>query len=129
MGRESDDEQADSRAMPRFTALPFALSLALLCVGTLGVSLQNNTCMDASTVPPAGPKTFDCRGFVIESTDMTWRRRDWATTEASITKYFAPGWQSVRAYGTYIKGLGGLRSFMKEWLAGFPDVFIYMSDL
>jgi len=80
-------------------------------------------------VPPAGPKTFDCRGFVIESTDMTWHRRDWATTEASITKYFAPGWQSVRAYGTYIKGLGGLRSFMKEWLTGFPDVFIYMSDL
>jgi len=89
----------------------------------------NNTCMDRATVPPAGPKTFDCRGFVIESTDATWHSRSWTATEEAIGKYFAEGWQSVRAFGTIINGRDGLAAFMKEWLKGFPDVFIMASDL
>merc|ERR1712048_455926 len=85
--------------------------------------------MDQSTVPPTGPKTFDCRGFVIESTDATWHMRSWSATDLAIDKYFAEDWQSVRAFGSIIDGRVGLRKFMKEWLAGFPDVFIMVSDL
>jgi hypothetical protein len=99
--------------------LPLAVALAPV----------NNTCMDAVSKPPSGPKTFDCPGFVIKSTDDTWHMRDWAMTNASIDKYFAPHWQSVRAFGTIIDGKTGLREFMQEWLAAFPDVFIQMSDL
>lgn len=89
----------------------------------------NNTCMDASTVVPDGPRTFDCRGFVIQSTDATWHQRDWNATLAAIDKYFTDDWQSVRAFGTIINGRKGLRTFMKQWLGGFPDVFIRVSDL
>eukprot|EP00441_Pelagodinium_beii_P030993 CAMPEP_0197708776 /NCGR_PEP_ID=MMETSP1338-20131121/128122_1 /TAXON_ID=43686 ORGANISM="Pelagodinium beii, Strain RCC1491" /NCGR_SAMPLE_ID=MMETSP1338 /ASSEMBLY_ACC=CAM_ASM_000754 /LENGTH=616 /DNA_ID=CAMNT_0043292707 /DNA_START=33 /DNA_END=1883 /DNA_ORIENTATION=+ len=90
----------------------------------------DNSCMDQSTVPPGGPKTFDCRRFVIESTDATWHAGgSWAKTEEAIHKYFAEDWQSVRAFGSIINGREGLASFMKEWLKGFPDVFIYVSDL
>mmetsp|Transcript_82477 Transcript_82477/g.146153 ORF Transcript_82477/g.146153 Transcript_82477/m.146153 type:complete len:244 (+) Transcript_82477:68-799(+) len=89
----------------------------------------NNTCMDHATVPPSGPRSFDCRGFVINSTDETWHQRSWSTTEAAISKYFTEDWQSVRAFGTIINGRSGLKTFMKQWLGGFPDVFIRMSDL
>jgi len=104
----------------------FALLIPLVAAALVPV---NNTCMDAVSKPPPGPKTFDCPGFVIESTDVTWHQRDWNTTSMAIDKYFAPHWQSVRAFGTIIDGRTGLREFMKEWLTGFPDVFIQMSDL
>jgi len=104
----------------------FALLIPLVAAALVPV---NNTCMDAVSKPPPGPKTFDCPGFVIESTDVTWHQRDWNTTSMAIDKYFAPHWQSVRAFGTIIDGRTGLREFMKEWLEGFPDVFIQMSDL
>jgi len=97
--------------------------------GAHSMSPSNNSCMDASTAPPIGPKTFDCRRFVIESTDATWHAKTWAETEEAIHKYFAEDWQSVRAFGEIIDGREGLKSFMKDWLKGFPDVFIYVSDL
>lgn len=94
---------------------------------------ENNNCMDKippnNQPPKDGPKTLDCPRFVIESTDQTWHVRNWETTLASIDKYFAPNWMSVRNFGTFIKGREGLRAFMKDWLGGFPDVFIYMSDV
>eukprot|EP00931_Biecheleriopsis_adriatica_P084158 TRINITY_DN5789_c0_g1_i4.p1 TRINITY_DN5789_c0_g1~~TRINITY_DN5789_c0_g1_i4.p1 ORF type:complete len:255 (+),score=54.41 TRINITY_DN5789_c0_g1_i4:64-828(+) len=106
-----------------------AWSLLSLCLGAVG-GPSNNSCMDGSTAPPAtGPKTFDCRRFVIDSTDATWHAKTWAETEEAIHKYFAEDWQSVRAFGEIINGREGLKSFMKDWLKGFPDVFIYVSDL
>lgn len=90
---------------------------------------HNNNCMNKMPPPPPGPQTLDCPRFVIESTDQTWHARDPKTTEEAINKYFAPHWQSVRNFGTYIDGREGLRAFMKDWLTGFPDVFIYMSDV
>jgi hypothetical protein len=72
---------------------------------------------------------LDCRRFVIESTDATWHTGSWEQTEAAIDKYFAEHWQSVRGFGTVINGRAGLREFMRDWLKGFPDVFIMVSDL
>jgi len=109
-------------SMPAFATMLVALASAR-------THPVNNTCMDVSTVPPPGPKSFDCRRFVIESTDATWHQRNWSATEEAITRYFAPGWQSVRAFGTIIDGLEGLQAFMKEWLVGFPDVFIRVADV
>lgn len=90
---------------------------------------HNNDCAGKISKPPPGPRTLDCPRFVIESTDQTWHTRSWEITEAAINKYFAPNWQSVRAFGTILDGREGLRAFMKDWLVGFPDVFIYVSDV
>merc|ERR1712086_67154 len=90
----------------------------------------NNTCMDKQTSPPmSGPRTLDCRRFVIESTDATWHQRNFNASLAAIDKYFAEDWLSVRAFGTVINGRDGLRIFMKQFLEGFPDVFIMVSDV
>jgi hypothetical protein len=91
--------------------------------------LENNDCMSEAWRPPPGPKTFDCPRFVVESTDQTWHSRSLEKSEAAIDKYFAPHWQSVRAFGTFIDGREGLRTFMKDWLTGFPDVFISVADV
>lgn len=90
---------------------------------------HNNNCADKFPKIPPGPKTLDCPRFVVESTDQTWHSRSLEKSEAAINKYFAPHWQSVRAFGTVLNGREGLRSFMKDWLTGFPDVFIYVSDV
>jgi len=103
--------------------------LAVSVTATAALPPVNNSCMDAATTPPAGPRTFDCREFVIYSTDQTWHQRNMDITEAAIEKYFAEDWQSVRAFGVVINGRKGLLDFMKEWLIGFPDVFIRASDI
>merc|ERR1719502_335239 len=98
----------------------FQMCWSLLVASALGATPANNSCMDRSTVPPPGPKTFDCRRFVIESTDATWHAGgSWEKTEEAIHKYFAEDWQSVRAFGSIINGREGLKSFMQEWLKGF----------
>lgn len=89
----------------------------------------NNSCMDKATAVPDGPRLFDCPAFVIKSTDDTWHARNFTKTLAAIDRYFTEDWQSVRAFGTVIDGRAGLRSFMKDWLGGFPDVNIRVSDL
>merc|ERR1711907_135299 len=106
------------------------LLASLVFVASASLQPVNNTCMDKSTKPPTdGPRTFDCRNFVIESTDATWHQRSLNASLAAIDKYFAEDWQSVRAFGTLINGRTGLRTFMKQWLEGCPDVFILVSDL
>lgn len=114
------------------TPAPLMALIALgAASGVSGSGLQpvNNTCMDKVSVPPPGPQDFDCRGFVIYSTDETWHQRSWDITEEAISKYFAPDWQSVRAFGTVLNGRPGLKKFMKDWLGGFPDVFIRVADV
>lgn len=47
----------------------------------------------------------------------------------AIDEYFAEDWESVRAFGLKIKGRKALRSFMKQWLEGFPDVYVHVADV
>merc|ERR1712054_225541 len=105
-------------------------SCLFVCAPASSLQPVNNTCMDNATgPPPSGPRAFDCRGFVIESTDATWHQRSYNASLEAIDTYFAEDWQSVRSFGTVINGRVGLRTFMKQWLEGFPDVFILVADL
>ena len=94
----------------------------------------DNSCSNAYTKPPpeprgAPPSALDCPNFVISSTDATWHARDWAKTDAAVDTYFAEDWQSVRAFGLMLRGREALREFMRDWLGGFPDVFIHVADV
>lgn len=94
---------------------------------------ENNECSNAYTQPPGGADSpsggFDCPAFVIRSTDKTWHPRNWEATNAAVDRYFAEDWQSVRAFGLMLRGREALRSFMRDWLGGFPDVFIHVADV
>ena len=35
----------------------------------------------------------------------------------------------MRAFGMMLRGREALRTFMKDWLGGFPDVFIHVADV
>ena len=98
--------------------------------GALGVPpADNNQCANRYAHPPAGSQTLDCPDFVIRSTDATWHPRDWDATSRAVDTYFSDDWQSVRAFGMMIRGREALRDFMKDWLGGFPDVFIHVADV
>ena len=103
--------------------------------GTGGTPIpdENNECSTAYTMPPGGGEepsaAFDCPAFVIRSTDATWHARDWARTSAAVDTFFSEDWLSVRAFGLTLRGRESLRSFMKDWLGGFPDVFIHVADV
>mmetsp|Transcript_42409 Transcript_42409/g.137606 ORF Transcript_42409/g.137606 Transcript_42409/m.137606 type:complete len:175 (+) Transcript_42409:445-969(+) len=98
--------------------------------GALGAPpADNNQCASRYGHPPAGSQTLDCPDFVIRSTDATWHPRDWDATNRAVDTYFSDDWQSVRAFGMMIRGREALRDFMKDWLGGFPDVFIHVADV
>jgi len=88
----------------------------------------NSDCVIQATALPDGPRSFDCRRFVIESTDQTWHQRSWDATEAAIAKYYAEDWKSV-GIGSLINGRSGLRHFAKQRLEGFPNVVIHVPDV
>ena len=107
---------------------------------------ENNECSNAYTKPPPaatadtadkangdsdgdGDGAFDCPAFVIRSTDATWHPRSWEATNRAVDTYFSEDWQSVRAFGMMLSGREALRSFMRDWLGGFPDVFIHVADV
>ena len=94
---------------------------------------DNNQCSNAYTQPPGGAEvdstSFDCPAFVIASTDATWHTRNWELTNKAVDTYFSEDWQSVRAFGLMLRGREALRSFMKDWLGGFPDVYIHVADV
>ena len=93
-------------------------------------ALLNNDCSNAYTQPPGGSESaFDCPAFVIRSTDETWHPRSWEATNKAVDTYFSEDWQSVRAFGMMLRGREELRAFMKDWLGGFPDVFIHVADV
>ena len=71
--------------------MPLLLT-TLLAAAAHSLRPVNNTCMDKATQPPPGPRTFDCRNFVITSTDQTWHQRNMSITEAAIDLYFAQDW-------------------------------------
>ena len=112
------------------TAAATAAAAAAAAAAVDAPAWTDNSCSNAYTKPPpGGTAELDCPSFVISSTDATWHPRDWAKTNAAVDTYFAEDWQSVRAFGLMLHGREALRDFMRDWLGGFPDVFIHVADV
>jgi len=91
----------------------------------------NNSCLfQNQKLNRDGPKTFDCPKFVIESTDEIWNEHNGNVSwvKEKLFKYMTPDWESLSAFGVYIRGYEALEKLAFDTMTAFPDIQLHIID-